>query len=160
MTIGKRASRQAGDRETDPSAVARELARLVPADVPPGLRSRVLATAAEARGGAALKPWMRLTAGAVAVLVAALLALDPLMNRREEARLAALLDGRSAEASRPETAPELAEAGLGPGTEAGRLVRLQDRAAAAANRLLEKASLEAVERLKGRWEYEASENPY
>lgn len=147
-------------REERDDLVERELRRLVPAAVPAGLRKRVLDRAAEARRGAALAPWLRVAAGACAVVVAALLALDPLLSRHEERRLTALLDGRSTAAPAFETAPELAEAGLGPGTEAEHWARLQDLAAAVAGRSLEKASIDALERLKGWWEYETPESPY
>lgn len=142
------------------SGVERELLRLVPAAVPPRLRERVLERAAEELRGAALSPWMRLAAVGCTALIAVLLALDPVQSRHERARLAALLDGRPTWTEAPEIATELAEAGIGRGTEAVRWSRLQGLAAAAVRKSLERASLEALERLKERWEYEDPENPY
>ncbi|GEM_PF-1221312 len=136
------------------------LRRLAPAPVPAGLRERVLERAAATRRSAALAPWVRVAAGACAVLVAALLALDPLLSRHEERRLTALFDGRSAATPTFETAPELAEAGLGRGTEAERWARIQDLAAEAARRSIEIETVKALERLKGWWEYETPESPY
>ena len=159
MTREKHGRRGPDAFEAAAAGVERELGRLVPAAVTPGLRSRIVARASEARRAAMLRPWMRVAAAACSVLIAALLALDPLVSRLEEARLTALLDGRSAVASRPETAPELAEAGLGAGTEAERWARLQALAAAAVREPGISDSLGALERLKGRWEYETAQDP-
>lgn len=136
----------------------RELRRLVPASVPSGLRERVLERAAATRRGAALAPWMRIATAACAVLIGALVALDPVLVRHDQARLAALLDGHSVSTTVPETASELAEAGLGP--EEARRSRLQGLAAAAARKPQERASIENLERLKGWWEYEDPQDPY
>ena len=160
MTSEKHGRRRPDAFEAAAAGIEHELRRLVPVPVPPGLRSRIVARASEARRGALLRPWMRVATAACSVLIAALLALDPLVSRLEEARLTALLDGHSAVASRTDIAPELAEAGLGPGTEAEHLARLQDLAASRVRKSMEKEAVEALERLKGRWEYEAAENPY
>ncbi len=141
------------------AAIERELRRFVPGPVPAGLRERALARAAGARRGAALAPWLRVAAASCAVFIAALLALDPILSRHEEARLAALLDGRAISANALESAPELAEAGIGLGTEAARWSRLQGLAAAAALKAPERVSLEALERLKERWDYETPQDP-
>lgn len=141
------------------AGVERELGRFVRAPVPAGLRERVLVEAAEARRRAALAPWLRVAGASCAVLIVALLVLDPILLRREEARLAALLDGRAISMNGLESAPELAEAGIGLGTEAARWSRLQGLAAAAALKAPERVSLEALERLKERWDYETPQDP-
>jgi len=153
-----------GDRERRPleagaAAVEGDLRRLVPAAVPAGLRERVLDQAAEARRGALLAPWLRVAAAACAISIAALLVLDPLMTHHEEARLAALLDGRSQSLTASEPGPELAEAGIGQGAEARRLELVRDLAAAAARKDIARESIEAQRRLKGWLEYETPENP-
>lgn len=149
-----------GEFEAGPAGVERELRRFVPAPVRSGLRERVMARAAEARRGAALPPWLRVAAASCAVLIAALLALDPILVRREEARLTALLDGRAISGNGLEAAPELAEAGIGQEAETALWSRLQGLAGAAARKPLDRVSLETLERLKGWWEYETAEDPY
>ena len=78
-----------GDRgrdvfEAGAAGVERELRRLVPAAVPPGLRGRVVARAAEARRGALLAPWMRVAATVCSLLIVA--ALGVRHDRRQARR--------------------------------------------------------------------------
>ncbi len=151
-----------GDRgraglETD--GIERELRRFVPAVIPQGLRERALRRAAAARGDTALAPWMRVAAAVGAALIGLILVLDPIQRRHEEARMAALLDGRVAAPPAAEAAAELAEAGLGTGIEAQRWARVRELAAAAARKPVPGANLAALERIKGRWEYESPEDP-
>ena len=159
MTGLNRDIRRQGDPGSDPEDVERELRRLAPAAAPVGLRERVLDGAAAARRGAWLAPWMRVAAAACSISIAALLVLDPLMTHHEEARLSAVLDGRSLTSAPPETGAELAEAGLDAGTAAQQWVRIQNLAAAVARREVIREPLEARERLKGWLEYETSEDP-
>lgn len=159
MTVGKAAARRAGHREAGTSAVERELARLVPVDVPTGVRGRVLARSGEARRAAALAPWMRVAAAACSLLIGAALGFDAIASRHGEARLAALLDGPKAVDPRAETTPELVEAGLGTRIEAERWARVHELAAAAARKPVPGANLAALERLKGRWKYDTPEDP-
>lgn len=144
--------------EAGAAGVERQLRRLVRAGIPPGLRDRVLRRAAEARGDAALAPWMRVAAAAGAALIGAILVLDPIQSRHEQARLDALLDGRAMTTAVPDAAAELAEAGFG--TEAALWSRFQGLAAAAARKPPEGADNAALERLKGWGEYEDPEAPY
>lgn len=147
------------DKWDGATGIEGELRRLVPAAVPPGLRGRVVARAAEARRGVLLAPWMRVAAAACAVLIVTVLLTGPLIGRHEEARLAALLDGRSAAAAPGEAAPELAEVVLGQGAEAGRLARLRTLAAAAVRKNEQREFFDARRGLKGWLEGETSENP-
>ncbi len=144
--------------EAGAAGIERELRRLVPIGIPPGSRDRVLRRAAEARGGMVLSPWMRVAAAAGAALIGAILVLDPIQSRHEQARLAALLDGRAVSTAAPDAAAELAEAGIG--TEAPLWSRVQGLAAAAARRSPAVGDLAALERLKGWGEYEDPEDPY
>jgi hypothetical protein len=160
MTSEERKDRGDGERAPGAFDIERELGRLALAAAPPGLRARVLDRAAGARRGAAMPPWMRLAAAAGSVLIAALLAFDPLLSRYEESRLTALLDGRPATAAPAEMASELAELGIGPGTEAERRARAQDFLAALARKTTVRGSVLDLERLKGWWDYEDQENPY
>ena len=145
--------------EDGAAGVERELVRLARKAVPPGLRGRVIARAAEARRGALLAPWMRVSAAACAFLIVTVLVAGPLVGRREEARLAALLDGRSAAAAPGDTPPELAEVVLGQGGEAGRLARLRAMAASANRKNDQREFFEARKGLKGWLEDETSETP-
>lgn len=157
----KRRERKNGARdafEAGADGVERELRRLGPAGIPPGLRDRVLRRAAEVRGDMVLLPWMRVAAWACAALIGAILVLEPIQDRHEEARLAALLDGRAVSTAVPDAAAELAEAGIG--TEAAPWSRIRRLAAAAALKPPDKASFKALERLKGWWEYEIPEDSY
>lgn len=147
-----------GGFEAGAAGIERELRRLVRAGIPPGLSDRALRRAAEARGNAALAPWMRVAAAAGTALIGAILVLDPVQSRHEEARLAALLDGRAVSTAVPDAAAELAEAGIG--AEAALWSRIQGLAAAAARRSPAGEDLAAFERFKGWWEYENPEDPY
>lgn len=149
-----------GDLEAGAAAVEREIRRLAPAAIPPGLRDRVMNRAAEARRGAALRPWMRAAAVSAAALILALLALDPVLARREEARLAAALDGRTAAPSVEEDAGVLAEAmgGAGGAKETARIARLEILAAAASRQEREQEMLDARRQLKGWLEHETPED--
>lgn len=144
--------------EAGAAGIERELRRLVPAGIPPGLRDRVLRRAVEARVGKALAPWMRVVAGGSIALIGVLLVLDPIQGRQEQARLAALWDGRPVSAAVADAETELAEAGIG--TEAALWSRYRRSARAAAMKRPDRASFEALERLKGWWEYENPEDPY
>jgi hypothetical protein len=159
MTSGERRERDRAGAGTGLSGVERELRRLVPAVIPSGLRERALRRAAEARGDAALSPWMRIAAATCAALIGLVLVLDPVQRRHEEARLAALLDGRAAAPPAAATAVELAEAGLGTRIEAERWTRMHELAAAAARKPVPGANLAVLERLKGRWDYDTPEDP-
>lgn len=158
MRSGEARERDRAGAGTETGGIERELRRLVPAVIPPGLRERALRRAAEARGDAALAPRMRVAAAAGAALIGLILVLDPIQRRHEEARLAALLDGRAAASPSAETAAELAEAGLGTGIDAERWARVHELAAAAARKPVPGADLAALERLKGRWDYETPED--
>lgn len=148
-----------GGFEAGAAGVEQELKRLVPAAVPPGLRQRVLAGAAEARRGALLAPWMRVTAAVCSILIGTVLAIDPLLSGHEEARLTTLLNGRSAAAPTNGPASEFAEVLSGQGTEVERMIRIQSLATFVAPKDMERDYFEARERLKGWLEYETSEAP-
>jgi hypothetical protein len=79
--------------DQDLGDVKRSLERLVPRGVPPDLGRRVVGRALEARKNAAMTPRMRIIAAVCAVLIGAVLGADPLLGRRESARIAALLGG-------------------------------------------------------------------
>lgn len=159
MKSGETRERGRGGAGPGPAGVERELRRLVPAAVPPGLRPRVLGRDSAARKGALLTPWMRFAAVAGALIILGLLVLDPILARREEVRWAALLDGRVTAPPAAVTAVELAEAGLGTGIEAERWARLQDLAASRARRTAERETVEALEQRKGWWDYETAQDP-
>lgn len=151
-------------RMTGPSSgspeIERELRRLAAGPVPPGLRQRTLGRAAEARKKAALAPWMRLVAAGCSILIAAVLLADPLAGRHETARLAALLDGRTAPMAADDEASVVAEAvgGSEGAAEAARAVRLGNLAAAASRRERGRQVTEARKRLKGWLADESSED--
>lgn len=145
--------------EAGAAAIERELRRFAPAAVPPGLRGRVVDRAAETRRGALLVPWMRVSAVTCSVLIVTVLVAEPLIGRHEEARLAALLDGRNAAAAPGEKAPELAEAVFGLGAEADRLALLQTMATSAMRQNERRRFFEARKGLKGWLEDETSETP-
>ncbi len=115
----------------------RDLDRLVPKPVPPGLRERVLGAALEARGGAALAPRLRLAAAACVILILVALGVGSLAGNREAIRLAALLDGR------PSTSEERMEAGA--------LAEMAGLASADAERMVRRLALSSsAEREKRR----------
>jgi hypothetical protein len=145
------------DRKRNLREIGKSLGRLSPSPVPPGLRQRVMDRALAARKSAALTPGMRILAVVCSVTIVAVLVIDPLVGRHEAARLAALLDGRSAfPAASPET--ELAEVLGGQDIETERMVRLQLAAAAAARKEQEHHVTEAWRRLKGWLADETSED--
>ena len=149
------------EAESDLAGVERGLRRLVPAAVPPGLGERTLERAAEAARGAMLRPWMRLAAAACSVLIVVVLALDPVLGRHEDARMAAILDGRPTGSSHAEDAAVLAEAvgGIGEAEEALRTARLETMIAASSRRELGRRAIAARDRLKGWLEHETTEDP-
>ncbi|MEN6560755.1 MAG: hypothetical protein ABFD52_08285 [Acidobacteriota bacterium] len=151
--------RTAGPGSGSPE-IERELRRLATGPVPPGLRQRVLKRAAEARRRTALAPWMRLVAAGCSILIAAVLLADPPARRHEAARLAALLDGRTAPMTADGEAGVVAEAvgGSEGAAEAARAVRLGNLAAAASRREQERQVIEARRGLKGWLTDEAAED--
>lgn len=159
MKTDRRDVRGPDDFEAGASAIERELRRLVLAAVPSGLRGRVVGRAAETRRGALLAPWLRLSAVACSVLIVTVLVADPLIGKHEEARLAALLDGRSAAAAPGEKVPELAEAVFGLGAEADRLALLQTMTASSMRKNERRRFFEARKGLKGWLEDETCETP-
>lgn len=132
--------------------VERELGRLVPKSVPPGLRAMVLTSALEARRKTALTPRLRFVACVCMVLIIVVLGIEPVVGRQEAARLAALLDGRAATGTAGREAFELAEmAGL-QGKEAARLARFLAAAASAAREQRQRhlgEALKGAERMVG-----------
>lgn len=112
--------------------IDKELGRLVPKPMPPGLRERVLRPALQARRKAALSPGMKWAAAVGLAVIAAVLMIDPVVGGWESARLAALLDGRPAGPAAGEAAIELAETAGLTAREADRLARLLDSASSAA----------------------------
>jgi hypothetical protein len=142
-----------------PADTEGELRRLVPSTVPSGMRRRVLDRALEARLNAALTPGMRALAVACAIVIVAVLAIEPLVGRHEAARMTALLDGRSSARTAGEEAYDLAEVlGVQVG-EADRMARLQIMAASASREDRVSDFIEARKRLKGWLNNETSENP-
>lgn len=136
-----------------------ELRRLVPSTVPPGMRRRVLDRALEARSNAALTTGMRALAVACAIVIVAVLAIEPLVGRHEAARMTALLNGRSSARTAGEEAYDLAEVLGVRGSEADRMARLQIMAASAGRKDRVSDFIEARKRLKGWLKNETSENP-
>ena len=131
-----------------PSDIERELNRLDAAPVPPGLRGRVLGRARESRANAALTPGMKILALACSALIVAVLAVDPLVGRREAARLEGLRGGPGvSELKGPESDPFWAELGVG--------ARDMDRAL---GRRIVKPGPKAKDRLKGTIDHEDPES--
>jgi hypothetical protein len=141
-----------------PADTEGELRRLVPSSVPPGMRRRVLDRALEARLNAALTPGMRALAVACAIVIVAVLAIEPLVGRHEAARMTALLDGRSSARTAGEEAYELAEVLGVQGSQAERMVRLQIMAASASREDRVRDFIKARKGLKGWLENETLEN--
>ena len=142
-----------------PADTEGELRRLVPSSVPPGMRRRVLDRALEARLNAALTPGMRALAVACAIVIVAVLAIEPLVGRHEAARMTALLDGRSSARTAGEEAYDLAEVLGVQGSEADRMARLQIMAVSVGREDRISDFIEARKRLKGWLNNETSENP-
>lgn len=159
MTLEDWAVRGREDFEAAAAGVERELGRLVPAAVPPGLRQSVLSRAEFARRSVLLSPAMRITAAACPLLIAAVLMLDPFVVRHEAARLTALLDGRNSAAPPAESDPELAEALSGRAGELASLARLRAAVESAGSENTIRSAIEARIRLKGWVVDETSENP-
>jgi hypothetical protein len=139
--------------------VERQLGRLAAAPVPEGMRQRVLARAEQARRDAALTPGLRRLAVASSIVLLAVVAVGPLIGRREAARLSALLDGRSRGPAAEALAPELAEVLAGDENTAERLAKLQVLAASAARAVRPIPIFEVRERLKGWLNDEDPEGP-
>jgi hypothetical protein len=137
-----------------------ELGRLTPAPVPPGLRRRVMGGAGESRGRALLSRGMRIAAFACPILIVALLAADPFLNRNEGARLAAAVDGQGRPVPEAEASAVPAEVlgGIGAAAEAARMARWEVIAAAASRKERERQVTEARKRLKGWLANEALED--
>lgn len=159
MTLEDRDARGRDNSEAGAAGVERELGRLVPAVLPPGLRQRVLSRAAFARRSALVSPAMRAAAAACSLLIAAVLLIDPLVGRHEAALLTALLGGRNAAAPAAESVPELAEALSGKAGEVGSLARLRAAAESAGSENTVRNAIEARKRLKGWSSDETSEDP-
>jgi hypothetical protein len=135
-----------------------ELRLLVPSPVPPGMRQRVLDRALEARRNAVLTPGMRALAVACAIVIVAVLAIEPLVSRHETARMTVLLDGRSSARTAAEEAYDLAELLGIQGSEADRMARLQIMAASASRKDMVSEFIKARKGLKGWLENETSED--
>lgn len=159
MRLGDRDVRRREDFEAGGAGVERELGRLVPAAIPPGVRQRVLSRAEFARRSIMLSPAMRVAATACSLLIAAVLLIDPIVARHEAARLTALLDGRNSAAPATESTPELAEALSGKASEVGSLARLRAAVESAGSGNTVRSAIEARKRLKGWFSDETSENP-
>ncbi len=142
------------------SDIERDLGRLTPAPVPPGLRQRIIGRARESRGKPLLSPAMRIAAVTCSVLIVALLAVDPSLNRLERARLAALVDGRGHPVPAEEMSSVLAEVVGETGVTAGaaQFARWEIIAAAAARKEQGRQVTEARKRLKGWLANEALED--
>jgi len=144
--------------EDGAAGVERELRRLVPAAAPPGLRGRVVARAAEARRGALLAPWMRVSAVACSVLIVTVLGIDPLIVRHEAVRMAALLGvAGGSEPTERESDFLWAELGVDMGVIdralRGGIARFGSKGSEASLR----DHLQARDRLKGMTDYENAE---
>ena len=112
------------DVGSDVMDVEKDLERLAPVAAPPGLRERVMDRAVQSRKSAALSPRMWILAAACSIVIVALLAIDPLMARHEDARLAAVIDGRQTSRPTGKEAADVAEILDGYGTEGTRMARL------------------------------------
>lgn len=75
------------------SDIERDLGRLGPAPVPPGLHQRVMERAAQTRKRAVLTPRLRITAVVCAALILVVLGVEPILGKLEVMRIGALLDG-------------------------------------------------------------------
>ena len=94
---------------------------------------------------------MRIAAVACSVLIVALLAADPFLDRHEASRLASIVDVRVQPGPSGETPAVLAEVlgGTGAAAEAARMARREIIAAASARREQERQFTAAWKRLKG-----------
>lgn len=159
MTLGGRDVRGREDFEAGAAGAERDLGRLVPAAVPPGVRQRVLSRAEFARRSVILSPAMRAAATACSLLIAAVLLIDPFVVRHEAASLTALLDDRDSAAPATESVQELAEALSGRAGELASLARLRAAVESAGSEIKIRRAIEARKRLKGWFVDETSENP-
>ena len=138
--------------------IERQLNRLAPRPVPPGLRERVLSSALEARRNTALTPRLRAMVVVCAALMAALLGIGPLVERQASARLTAVLDGRpSADAAVMKSA-DLAELTGLEAADAERMVKLLALASSAESEKRQNRLDEALRGPKGWSDYETYEN--
>lgn len=142
------------------SDIERDLGRLSPIPVPPGLRRRIIDRAGESRGKALLSPGMRIAAVACPILIVALLTADPFLNRHEAARLAAAVDGQGRLGPEAEASAVSAEVlgGIGDAAEAARMARWEIVAEAASRKERERQVTEARKWLKGWLANEAFED--
>jgi hypothetical protein len=140
--------------------IERHLGRLAPAQVPPGLRRRVIGRAGESRGKALLSPEMRIAAVACSILIVALLAVDPSLNRLESARLASFVGGQIQPGPAAGSSAVLAEVlgGAGEAAEAARMARWEIIAKPASRKERERQVTEARKWLKGWLANEALED--
>ena len=136
------------DVGSDVMDVEKDLERLAPVAAPPGLRERVMDRAVQSRKGAALTPRLWILAAACSIVIVALLAIDPLMARHEDARLAAVIDGRQTSRPTGKEAADVAEILDGYGTEGTRMARLRSITAAALRKEQGRHFAEARMRLK------------
>jgi len=138
--------------------IERQLNRLAPRPIPPGLRDRVLSSALEARRNTALTPRLRAMAVVCAALIAVLLGIGPLVERQASARLTAVLDGRpSADAAVMKSA-DLAELTGLEAADAERMVKLLALASSAESEKRQNRLDEALRGPKGWSDYETYEN--
>ena len=138
--------------------IERQLNRLAPRPIPPGLRERVLSSALEARRNSALTPRLRAMAVVCAALIAVLLGIGPLVERQASARLTAVLDGRpSADAAVMKSA-DLAELTGLEAADAERMVKLLALASSAESEKRQNRLDEALRGPKGWSDYETYEN--
>jgi hypothetical protein len=145
--------------ERENADIERSLARLAPKPVPDGMRQRILSSAYEAGGSRALTRGRLVTAAVCAAVLAAILTADRLVARRESARWAALLDGRSPVQSIEDPASILAEI-MGTGAEKD-VAALRSRMLASTRIRPQVPEMrEALKRLKGWLEYETPEDPH
>lgn len=137
-----------------------ELGRLTPAPVPQGLRQRVLDRTRHFRGKALLSPGMRIAAVTCSVLIVALLATEPFLDRHEAACLASLVDVRVRPGPAGEPSAVLVEVlgATGEAAEAAQMARWEIIAAAAARKRQERQVTEARKWLKGWLANEAFED--
>lgn len=79
----------------DPQDIEKTLLSLSPQPVPPGLRERILESAAKRRRDLVMTPWMWAAAAACAALIAVAVLGDAAVARAQNENLRALLNGRN-----------------------------------------------------------------
>lgn len=137
------------------------LGRLAAIPVPPDLRQRVLEQAKGARRNTALTPGMRRLAVVCSALIVAALVIDPLIVRRETARMAALLGvPGAAEPALREADSLWAELGVDTGDIDRALSRGIARFGSTGSEASLRDHLQARDRLKGMTDYEDTEGLY